>query len=195
MYDAQSIANEFIRRANEQGRPLTHLQVQKLVYFAHARLLAFHRQPLVNQDFEAWEYGPVVPDLYHALKHNDADPIMCEILGATPDYSYRESDIFDWCFKKYGGMSGRKLSKLTHAPNSPWTIAVDNDDVLISDNTIADYHILEWREDSLAELNRIGKIPTIRKVVLESLESDVPSDGYSLEELKARLETSDIHSA
>ena len=195
MYDAMCIANEFIRRTNEQGYGPTHMQLQKLVYFAHARLLALHREPLVKQGFEAWEYGPVVPELYHVLKHNQSNRICEEIQVDTPVYSSRERDIFDWCFKRYGTKSGPELSRLTHVPYAPWANAVDNNDDLISNDAIGDYYIVEWSKESLAELHRIHNIPAIRQSVLESLEQSEFSEGYSLDQLKAEMDSHGIHSA
>ena len=142
MYDARCIANEFIRRANDQDLPLTHMQIQKLVYFAHARLLVLHGQPLIDQAFEAWEYGPVVPVLYHALKHNGSGVVGEAILmGEPPAYSSRVRDIFDWCFKQYGQLGALRLSKLTHAPDAPWARTLRN--LTISNEKIQDYYAAE----------------------------------------------------
>ena len=45
MHDARNVANEFIRRASESGDQFTHLQVQKLVYYAHAWMLGLYGRP------------------------------------------------------------------------------------------------------------------------------------------------------
>ena len=198
MHDARCIANEFIRHANDQGHPLTHLQIQKLVYFAHARLLVLHKQPLIEQAFEAWEYGPVVPDLYHALKHNGFEEVLEAIPVAEPPvYSSRETDIFKWCLKRYGRLSGPRLTTITHASGSPWSRAVANDEVLIANDDIADYHALEWRSDSLAELKRIASMPSIQREVLESLEAMGRGEcvSYTLEELKREIDSHATYSA
>ena len=189
MYDARCIANEFIRRAGDQGHLLTHLQIQKLVYFSHARLLVLHRQPLVDKDFEAWEYGPVVPSLYHALKPNRSDGVSEEIPIDQPVFSSREKDIFNWCFKRYGHLSGRQLTVLTHADGSPWSRAVGRNDTVISTDDIADYHAIEWREESLNELERIHRLPAFQRLVDESFTRD-DSHGYTLEELQQRIDQS-----
>jgi len=31
--------------------------------------------PLIKESFEAWNYGPVVPELYHRMKPFGADPV------------------------------------------------------------------------------------------------------------------------
>ena len=44
------------------------MKLQKLVYFAHGWHLAIHNRPLVNEQVEAWKFGPVFSDLYHQIK-------------------------------------------------------------------------------------------------------------------------------
>ena len=196
MYDARCIGNEFIRRANEQGRHLTHLQIQKLVYFAHARLLVLHRQPLIDQRFQVWEFGPVAPRLYHALKHHGNQPVLEAIpVGEPTVYSSREAAIFGWCFKRYGYLSGGQLIAITHASDTPWSRADARGQSFISDDDIADYHAQEWQRESLAELERIHRIPAFQRLVQESLERDECSDGYTLEELKQQIEQRAANSA
>ncbi len=198
LYDARCIANEFIQRAVDQDRPLTHLQIQKLVYFAHARLLVLHGQPLIDQAFEAWEYGPVVPDLYHALKHTGSEEVL-EIIPVEepPVYSFRETDIFNWCFKQYGCLSGPRLTTLTHAGDSPWSEAAARDQTLISNDDIAHYHALEWESDSLAEVERIASMPSIQRDVRESIEAMERGEyvSYTLAELEQKTASHDTRSA
>ena len=68
-HDARQVANEFLSLAEETNIPLTPLQVQKLVYFAHAWQLGLYGKPLIDTEFEAWRYGPVVPVVYFGLSH------------------------------------------------------------------------------------------------------------------------------
>src|SRR5687768_4006741 len=68
MHDARNVANEFLRQAKERGTKLTNMELQKLVYIAHGYSLAILDRPLIKQYVEAWRYGPVIPDLYHALR-------------------------------------------------------------------------------------------------------------------------------
>src|SRR5713226_3390078 len=62
------VANELIRLASEDGKSLTPLQIIKLTYIAHGWMLGLYQRPLVVDQIEAWKYGPVIPDLYHAMK-------------------------------------------------------------------------------------------------------------------------------
>lgn len=193
MHDACGVANEFIRRANEQGAPLTHLQIQKLVYFAHARMLVLHRLPLVQQGFQAWGYGPVVADLYQALKLNGSEAVVEEIpVVEPPTFSSREIGVFDWCFKRYGRLSGGQLTSITHASGSPWSMASGRNEDHISDEDIVMYHAKEMAEESQRALGEIHSNPAFQQLVIGIQERGRFSNGYTLEELKQRI---DSHSA
>lgn len=78
-HSARRVANVLINRGVAEGKPLTPLAILKLVYFCHGWMLAYFDQPLVAETFKAWKYGPVVPDLYHALKEYGAQPVTQEL--------------------------------------------------------------------------------------------------------------------
>ena len=58
-----------------RGVPSLHCMFRSWCYFAHARLLAFYKKPLIMQTFEAWEHGPVVRALYDDLKSYGAQGV------------------------------------------------------------------------------------------------------------------------
>src|SRR5687767_12203236 len=74
-YDPKSIANYFIDLAAAEGKKLTPLQLIKLVYIAHGWYLGLTGKPLINESPQAWQYGPVIPSLYHALKIHGNDAV------------------------------------------------------------------------------------------------------------------------
>lgn len=64
------------RRIGEtSGWTLTNLQMQKICYMTHMYYLGQKEEPLIHCRFEAWDFGPVCPDLYHRLKEYGSDPI------------------------------------------------------------------------------------------------------------------------
>src|ERR1700722_8483585 len=68
-YPATVIANEFIALASKAGSALSPLKLQKLVYFAHGWCLALTGRPLISDRVQAWQYGPVIPSIYHEFKY------------------------------------------------------------------------------------------------------------------------------
>ena len=170
MRDARHIANEFIRRSRQQNRLLTHMQIQKLVYFAHARMLSLHGRPLISQNFEAWQYGPVVRDLYRSLNRHGSRRVQETIPMVTEGTgSIRERDIVNWSFNKYSQLSGPELSKLTHAPDAPWAKAQERGEDIIPNDSIESYYTEEWREDTLETLRRAQSNDDLMKTVGEGI--------------------------
>lgn len=59
------------------GWTISNLQANKLLYLAHM----FHMEetpdsdPLVRETFQAWDYGPVLPSVYHSAKVFGDSPI------------------------------------------------------------------------------------------------------------------------
>jgi uncharacterized phage-associated protein len=44
------------------------MQAQKLIYLANGWSMALRHSKLIEEPFEAWDFGPVVRKLYDALK-------------------------------------------------------------------------------------------------------------------------------
>ena len=80
-HSSLAIANEFLKRAQNDGIPLTHMHVQKLVYIAHGWNLAVNNEPLIDESFVAWDYGPVAPSLFQALRRYGAGTVTRLIRG------------------------------------------------------------------------------------------------------------------
>lgn len=135
-YPVGATANFFIRSAKRHDRVLTHLKLQKLVYLSQGFHLSWQAgTPLFLDPIEAWDWGPVVPVLYHEFKtfgalHIDKpsfevsfNPRVGTVRFTRPLIS-REDDVaqralrFTW--KHFSEMSPGTLVRLTHRPGSPW---------------------------------------------------------------------------
>ena len=120
-YSACSVANVMIRKAHESGEDITHLKVQKLVYFCHAWMLAIHKKPLLNEPVEAWRFGPVIASLYDSLRRYGRYPIEHPIAICNPvEFDADALSIMEQVWDIYGKHSAGKLSALTHQSGSPW---------------------------------------------------------------------------
>ncbi|CAN5417882.1 hypothetical protein BH10BDE1_BH10BDE1_28010 [soil metagenome] len=112
------VANAFVLA----GVPtLTPMKIQKLVYFAHGWCLALSGQPLIDEEFEAWTHGPVVPAIYHAFKHYGAAVVDQPSRRGTSAVPAELTPLINRIIRRYGHLSGFTLSELTHKENSAWS--------------------------------------------------------------------------
>lgn len=122
-HDARAVANRLIEKSIEGDRPLTPLQIIKLVYFCHGWMLGLYDRPLVWQSVVAWVYGPVIPDVYYSIREYGKSPVLAPIHAPMyRDFDNDEQDIVNQVFSKYGTLSGPRLSNMTHEPGSPWDV-------------------------------------------------------------------------
>ena len=108
----------------ESNWSLTNLQVQKILYICHVLYYGEEKKPLIEGEFQAWDYGPVHPDLYHFLKNYGADPIPKLAFNKVEDPKYTNHEkqlkmIYDGA-KTFGADSGPKLVAMTHWDKGAW---------------------------------------------------------------------------
>lgn len=121
-HDAKAVANAFYTLANKDGKKLTNMQLQKLVYIAHGFNLAVQGEALFTDQVRAWEYGPVIPDLYNELKKYGAGEVTGRLLTKTPPIKQEspEMQVIRAVWNGYGQYSGIELSAMTHKEGTPW---------------------------------------------------------------------------
>jgi uncharacterized phage-associated protein len=119
-HDARSVANSLIERGMAESVALTPLQIMKLVYISHGWMLGLYNRSLFKQPVLAWLYGPVVSDIYHGLRKYRASGVDKKMGVEDETFDEYEDDLISQVYKKYGCLSGIRLSQLTHAPGTPW---------------------------------------------------------------------------
>ncbi|MCY4325330.1 MAG: DUF4065 domain-containing protein [Betaproteobacteria bacterium] len=125
------LAGHYVLAACEAAacRNVRPLKFLKLVYIAHGYHLAIWDGPLLNVPAEAWKYGPVIRDLYFAVRHFGGREIPWGLLAGyvpkeEPDNSsYKE--VIAEVIKAYGEYDGLMLSAATHQKGTPWSITRD----------------------------------------------------------------------
>ena len=147
-YPASVIAYAFVEKGIEEGRFVTQMKLQKMVYFAHGYHLAKYGEPLVVEKFEAGKFGPVVEEIYQTYKLYGSDPIMDTVFLPKPPRAYRykpldESalDAIEYTWKVTKNLSAAQLSQWSHLDGSPWARVYDpeNSSTIIPDQAIREY--------------------------------------------------------
>lgn len=140
-HSSVAVANYIIDKAMSKGNPLTPMQVIKLVYLCHGWMLGLYNRPLINEPVEAWQYGPVIKNLYQRVKQYRSNPILDKLDNTDSVFSEEEQDVMDQVINKYSSLSGVALSSLTHADGTPWSNTWNPEirNVKISNDLIEDH--------------------------------------------------------
>ncbi|MCK4860403.1 MAG: DUF4065 domain-containing protein [Rhodobacteraceae bacterium] len=121
-YDARQIANWLFRRARADNRSLSIMSLLKLTYIAHGWHLEMRKTPLFSNRIEAWQYGPVIPDVYKALREQGIT-VTREAQGFYSNLDGNTENLLEQVYDLYAGLSAFRLSDLTHESGGPWHIA------------------------------------------------------------------------
>ena len=122
MYNPSTIANYFVTKYGKEGE-LTPMKLLKLTYIAQGWYLALTdgKQKLIDEDVEAWDYGPVFPSLYRNLRQYGRKIVTDSIPNST-EKKVTETDakFLDTIWSRYGVYDGVVLSAMTHTDGTPW---------------------------------------------------------------------------
>lgn len=121
-HTALEVANAFLKLAENEGVSLTNMQLQKLVYISFGFYVAVFNERMFDDEIQAWNFGPVIPNLYHALKKFGAGEVtsLIDIEGNIEDNS-PEMKIIETVWGSYKNFDTIQLSNLTHQDGTPWS--------------------------------------------------------------------------
>lgn len=152
MKNIKDVCNYVIfRLTSEGGGSLSHLKLQKLLYYIQAWNLAYEKKPLFEGTFQAWIHGPVnrsVYNLFKGTKYMYSAITIKDLQGIDFNFSSLSTDdksFIDGVLETYAPFSDVQLEKMTH-DETPWLEArsghepyerCEND---ISEETMAKYY-------------------------------------------------------
>lgn len=143
MCRAIDVANFFVDMANnEPDDCMTNLRVNKFLYFAQAWSLVRRGKRLFDSQIQAWQYGPVVPEVYQAFKPCGRERISSTSGEYSPDlFDNEELELLIDVFREYGKYSSPALVGFTHEKGTPWERVYDPDkrETEISDESLREY--------------------------------------------------------
>ena len=102
------------------GWRLSNLELQKLLFLSHRTFMGRNdAEPIVNEGFEAWDYGPVIPELYRIVW-----PFGAGRIDALPPVRRRRSrdehHVIREVVDHFSGRTAGQLVDLTHSPGGAW---------------------------------------------------------------------------
>ncbi|MEO6286812.1 MAG: type II toxin-antitoxin system antitoxin SocA domain-containing protein [Dyadobacter sp.] len=134
---------------------MSHLKLQKLLYYTQAYHLAYFKNPLIDDDFEAWVHGPVSRKVFDLLKDKSLLYVDLKYTAEENNQSPVEHvqssltrEQFDWVnyvLGEFSTLTGPELEALTHS-EAPWIDArkgfgpADRCNNIISKPAMAEYY-------------------------------------------------------
>lgn len=166
MYSANDIAIWLISKNNAEIREheatndeyevyegITHLKLQKLLYYAQGISLALFSKPLFKEKILAWAHGPVVREVYdryscfgrnnlHVLRKQNEN--VEEILN-TIENDKEVIEVLNLTYDNFAIYTAWQLRQMTHYDDSPWDITQKTKglDSIIDQNLIKEYFVRE----------------------------------------------------
>ena len=139
MADVYDVAAYLLSKADiKEGDGMTHLKLQKLLYYCQGFSIVLLKKPLFTNKIEAWPHGPVVVDVYHKLKTYEDGIIVSFDFGDISSLADDEKSLIDDVYEVYGGYSASRLRNLTHN-EKPWVDAENKLDKTITHDAMRDF--------------------------------------------------------
>ncbi|MDV3182438.1 MAG: DUF4065 domain-containing protein [Candidatus Phytoplasma australasiaticum] len=95
-------------------------QMQKLLYYAQGEYSIHYRQPLFEEEIQAWDLGPVVPTVYYEFARCMAEgKDFFETKCSKKFLPDRVIKILNFVIQKHGAKTPQELINQTHE-EEPW---------------------------------------------------------------------------
>ena len=118
---ARNLGHYVVDKCAADGRPVSNLQLQKILYFLQSVYCRVTGALLFNDEFEAWPYGPVVSDVYREFSKNGGNVIE-ERFSAEIEFDEWTKHFIDDGIEVLRDKSPWDLVQTSHAKGSPWDI-------------------------------------------------------------------------
>lgn len=108
---------------------ITHLKVQKLLYYAEGVYSAITNYDIFPEKIYAWPHGPVVKEVYNIFsvfgssEINFDEKYWKKIENINNDVEV--SEILELVYDNYAGYTAWQLREKTHVVGGPWQVTVD----------------------------------------------------------------------
>lgn len=118
-YSAIEIAKYIVGYCNHKGKPISNLKLQKILYYVWVNYYRDHAKPLFDEEFCAWQFGPVIPEVYFQFSSFAGIPIR---RNYETNVNSADSKIIDRIIDKYAKYSAAQLVDKTHKKGGPWDV-------------------------------------------------------------------------
>lgn len=122
MNDALDFARYIISKCDRERMPITNLQLQKILYYIQKKYLDSKECRAFPNVIEAWQFGPVVPDVYYYYCGFGSMPIYSFVAQESARISDSDMAIINPIIEDKRSMDPWSLVNETHKPGGAWDI-------------------------------------------------------------------------
>lgn len=117
---ARNLAHYIVDKCTRDDKPVSNLQLQKMMYFLQYVHCRNYDNFLFDDEFEAWQYGPVLPAVYEEFS-NYGGRAITKLYEDVDRSEFKElSDWVDAGIEVLREKSPWDLVRVAHAKDSPW---------------------------------------------------------------------------
>lgn len=121
--NALGIAKYIINKCIDDDCPINNLQLQKILFYIQYDNLKKRDEVLFKDNFFAWKFGPVIPNVYYYFSGYG---VMKIIFDEHDVITPSNHDLFDSIIEELRGLPPWELAIKTHKKNGSWDRIFDN---------------------------------------------------------------------
>ncbi len=122
-YTALDVAKHIITYSQKKNCPISNLKLQKILYFSWVDYYKETKRELFLDEIKAWQFGPVVPEVYYEFCSYAGCPIMVQYNSILQE---DDKKILDSIVENYLSLGVSTLVSKTHQCGKPWDIIFDD---------------------------------------------------------------------
>lgn len=121
-YTAMNMAKYIIDKCTKDQHPISNLQLQKILYYVQKAFLQSGKVAF-GDDIEAWQFGPVVPEVYYQYCGFGAMPIR---MNYEVDISDKDVSRIDPIVEIKRSLNPWDMVEDTHMDGKAWAEIYNN---------------------------------------------------------------------
>lgn len=152
---ALDLAAHVSNRCMDLGMPTTHFKLQKMLYILEVKSLIHSGKSLIDENFEAWEYGPFLRSVYDKYSYMAA----CEIKVRQKTDRELPNDQRNAIINNIDDMAGMnlwELAQISMEADTPWAKVYKKDAQVKIPNQLMVSYANALRE-SINKENQVNK--------------------------------------
>ncbi len=120
IYSAIDIADFIVRKCDDLGFGISNLKLQKILYFVQAEFLVSLKKACFEEEIEAWDFGPVVPEVYRKYRvYGGANIPVCFKHNTNELIEKEDGELIEEIIQECNKYSAVDLVGITHS-QKPW---------------------------------------------------------------------------